>query len=190
MENPNLRPDSLPEPVGSPAIAVCLAFGVRDLVFTALAVQLLRKGRQCGRADVVLDALRVDFGGFFRDAKGTEKGDYDTVAVLAFGGECAAGFRQENRPVGLDAHVTLALKAGEGAVDRDVGHAEPAGQVHHTGFALGGGEIGDGLDVVLRRLGGVLAARLLQAFGLQSGGADGFPDGFLHERDKDMEKET
>ena len=71
----------------------------------------------------------------------------------------------------------LALQPGEGAVDRDVGDTEPPGQVHHSGLAVGGGEVRDGLDVVLGRLMGVLAPRLLEAFGLQGGGADGFPGG-------------
>ena len=72
-----------------------------------------------------------------------------------------------------------------------MGHTEPAGQVHDAGLALGGGEIGDGLDVILGRLRGVLAPRLLQAFGLQGGRTDGFPEragGFLHVGDTGRRK--
>lgn len=115
------------------------------------------------------------------------------MPVLAFFSERAALIGKEDRTVRLDADVTLALQAGEGAVNGYVSDAQAAGKVDHPGFTMRGVQVGDSLDVVLRGLGRVFPAGLLQGFGLEGGGADRGArgaDGLFHLCDRGTETGT
>ena len=130
---------------------------------------------------MVLNPLSIDLGGFLGNPQGTEKVDHHLVAMLTLLGQLAADRGQEDRAVGQGRDIALALQAGQGVIHRHMCDAEPAGQVHDPGLTLRGGQVGDRLHVILRRLPGMLAPRLAQALGLEGGGAHGLggrPGGF------------
>lgn len=140
------------------------------------------ESREGGRAYVVFDALGVDLGVLFRDSERAEERHDDGVTVLTLLSELAAGIREENGPVGLDADVAFALQPCQRPVDRDVSHAQAAGQVDDARLALGRGKVGDCLHIILGGLRGVLPACLLQTLGLKGGRTDrlGGAGSFLH----------
>lgn len=131
------------------------------------------KGRERRGTDVVLNPFGVEFGGLGGDTKRPEKRHNRGVPAVAGGGQFIARLGQEDRAVGPRAHQAVAPQADERAVDRHVRHAQPPSEVHYARLTARGREVGDGLDVVLGRLRGVLAARPSQGLGLQGGGPDG-----------------
>lgn len=135
--------------------------------------QVALEGGEGLRAHVVLDALGVEFGGFLGHAERPEQGDDRGVAPVAGGGQLDAGLGEENGAVGLGDDVAVALEAGEGAVDGHVCDSQAAGEIDDSGLAVRGGQVSDGLDVILGDFGGMLAAGLLETFGLQGGRAHG-----------------
>ena len=138
---------------------------------TQLLRQLPREGCEGAGAHMMLNPLGIDLGGFLGNPQGTEEINHHLVTMLTLLGEFSADRSQENRPIGLGRDIPLALQAGQGVVHRHMGDAEPPGQVHDPGLTLRGGQIGDRLHVILRRLPGMLAPRLTQALGLEGGGA-------------------
>ena len=71
------------------------------------------------------------------------------MPLLAFRGERAAHAGQKNGAVRLRIHITGLFQSGQCAVDRHVGHTQPARQIHHARLAQRGRKVGDGLDVIL-----------------------------------------
>jgi hypothetical protein len=59
---------------------------------------------------MVLDALGVLLGGRRVDPEGGQEREDDPVSAPAIGGELAAAFGQEDRPVGLALDVAVALQ--------------------------------------------------------------------------------
>ncbi len=117
-------------------------------------------------ADVVLDALGVGEGVFVGDPDGAEERDDHVVFMSRLFGESSALGSQEDRTVGLGGGEALALESPDRLDDRDVGHADPAGDV--DGACLAGlvDQVGDGLDVVFDDLGSVLLSDSLEVEGL------------------------
>lgn len=124
-------------------------------------------------ADVMLNALGVGLRNRLRHPERPQELKDQFVALPRFLGQPRSFVREEDGPVGPAGDEAIALQARDRADDRDVRDAEAARQVDGAGFAGGGAEFGDGLDVILGGFGGVLAAGLAEGGGLGLGGADG-----------------
>ena len=73
------------------------------------------------------------------------------MPLFAFGRQPVSGFGKKYGSVGPGVHVSGLSQPGEGPIDGDVGHPQPARQIHHARFAQRRGKVGDGLDVILGR---------------------------------------
>ena len=101
------------------------------------------------RADMVLDAFRVDAGGAGRNAEGFEERHHFFVPSFRAGGQRVAGSGEKDGTVGTRADETLALQALDGADDCDMGDAEGFGDIRGAGLAVFSDEVRNGLDIIL-----------------------------------------
>jgi len=144
-------------------------FPGRLLRLTSLAEMPL-ECRQRLRADVVFDAFSIILSCVLRDAQRLQELQHNLMSPAGVLRQLRASGCQENRAIRLRRDVTVPLQAGDRADDRYVRNAEPPCQVHRSRLPGGGGEIGDGLHVIPRRLGRMLAAGLPQGGGLRCRG--------------------
>ena len=94
----------IPQPSANPFVQEGLPTSL-----AGLAPQVLLKRPQGLRADVMLDALRVQLGRFLRNPNRTQERHHDRVTTSTFHREPFSQLGQENRPVGLCADITGAL---------------------------------------------------------------------------------
>lgn len=107
------------------------------------------EGGEGFRADMMLDAFSIHFSDAFRDTEAEEERDDGFMPALARSGEGPAFFGQKNRAIWLGGDKTGLLQASNGAIDGDVGDAEPLGKVNDASFAEFHKQIGDCFDVIL-----------------------------------------
>ena len=93
------------------------------------------EGRKRFRADVMLDAFGIHFGDAFGDAEATEEGEDSFVAVLASGRESSPFFGEKNGTIRLRGNEPRDLEPGYSAIDGDMSHPQPFGEVNDPGFA-------------------------------------------------------
>lgn len=122
---------------------------------------------------MVLDPLGVELGLVRRHAEPEEEGEDDLVALSYAGRELAALSGELDGAVFLGGDEAAGGQADEGARDGDVRDAHHAGEFADAGLAVGGDELGDGLDVVLGRFKAVGGAGAAEARGAGCGRCHG-----------------
>ena len=120
------------------------------------------EGPERFRTDVVFHSLGVRIRNDVGHSERTQKFRDDLMAPSRILRQFLSGRSQKNGTIRLCRHQSIALQALEGAVDRDVGDAEAAGEISNACFAGGGDQFGNHLRVVLGRLLGVFLAGALQ----------------------------
>jgi hypothetical protein len=113
---------------------------------------------------VVLDPLGIPPGRFFRKPQRTQERDHQPVAPARHLGQIAAGFGQEDRPVGAVLDQAITLQAGYGRGYRRLRDPEVLGHLDEACLAVHVDQIRDQLDIILGDLGSVGRARLAKGF--------------------------
>jgi len=80
------------------------------------------------------------------------------MAAPGFPGQLQSGGGQKDRTIRLRGHEPVALQPPDGAVDGDVGDAEPAGEIRHPRLTGGGDQLRNQFRIVLGGLLGMLLA--------------------------------
>jgi hypothetical protein len=124
----------------------------------------LAEGLERFDADVVLDALGVDAGGFLAHAERNQEGDDGLVALAAFLRDLQAGLGQKDAAIALAGDEALGGQAGEHLGDRRLGDAEAGGDVDLARLVAVLDEVGDQLDVILDQRVAARLAGLAKAF--------------------------
>jgi len=124
------------------------------------------EGRQCFRADVVLNPFGILFGYSLRDAEGTKKLDDCLVALFALRRQLPSLVSEKNGAVWLRLDVAGLLEPSNGPVDSYVRHSQAPGEVHDARLTRFGEEVSDGFHIVFGDLVGMFAPDFGQVSGL------------------------
>ena len=112
------------------------------------------EGLQRGRADVMLDPLRIAFRSLFVDSQAEEKRDDDPVPPAAGLGQPPTGIREEYGAVRFPPHQASSFESrdvlGHGRrLDRRL-HSKPAGDFHRPCLSARLDQFGDQFNVIFR----------------------------------------
>ena len=126
----------------------------------------LAKGFQGFGADVVLDALGIDPGGFGADAERTEEGLHRLMAGAALVCHLATGLGQEDAAIGFSGHEALAGQPSQHLGDGRLRDPQPRGDIDLARLVAVLDQVGDKLDLILDESAAAGLARVPEALGM------------------------
>ena len=132
-------------------------------------LQRLFEGLQRGRADVMLDPLRIAFRGLFVDSQAHKKGDDDPVAASTDLRKILPCLGEEYGAVRFPPHQASSLEPRDVLSHGRRLHAKPLGDLDRSGLPARLDQFRDQFDVILRHLAFMCLTHGRKAIGLRLG---------------------